>query len=1095
MKTRDTLAMVFGEIFGPDAELSPVDLLSQGAVKAVYRKSSNLTPLLKKMRATISPEQKEDDQQFRAYLASILASLNLKIQQYEVDKYPQPPYQCQFSSVKVNGRLMQVMYVTYDGTPISKEHLAQMTVNSIKLRKYNLIATIFNSMYFSDYYLSLDNSQREQIVNQLIELLSEIEDPQSRKDESPRSQIDRFVDSVVDKIRIITKDSEEDILRNIRNAERYMVADTNSECIVIFESKVRDEDIIQVDIPYANRLTDQQKLEYLKIHNPSISDRPLWFKVLARWEQEWLVSRIPKSLDADWSEFEYIFQSSAMQHVPGIKNARFNYSFAIHHEHPELLAKSVKTSTMVPYEMPLQCHKAETRRTVEQMLMTLQAEAITNMDNVWGDVFRRSGEPVKPLILVQSLLSDTKGGGGDNKLADDQVSAVVSAQSEHQFNDVLIVAGNEAVNFLRAAALQGAKRWGYADSIIQYSRKFITSIGDPAQLSPGQQERLKLIMNLNVELSKLRNPSFNHKVLGIWERNFEEFKVAYLSILVEEMGGVVSTNCKSGKDRTGLDEYYRLAMRIYYRQEGKLPGFADKGIERQKFVNIFVQVFNSMKAQEAAASNTPGSFGIKDDAMMLCKDIAKALGDSFTASNQRAAMNKPQGFTEDEKIQSRQVASLSKEKARTRIESDVSDLYDNTWDEFRQTIEAVLKIIFEKINHEFGYNNSHAEYFKSQLKQFANFAEHKPVNQEERMLAARIFDILAHLGEMNNLQEMHVFLKELYDKDSSLTKSASRTLSGAVLPNVNPVAPVDLMPGVETKTSMSKRKLPKDFESDKLRASKPQRSFRKKPLSPFNVSVTNLLSSIDDLSKSQSQVKRDMPDAKAGPRILPQQAVPHGLITQSTLKLTLSASGLPRVDSVVPHRVEGSQTPILATETDKSLREDKDVGLDASVIERSQQISDTNITLREGTVRQEEQSLEDERRLEKERRREEERREIPLSESMEGVTTVTDTRPRDTSETLERQIKEVVFIMDEIINVLNDVNSDMDKMLKSLGIPEIPNDRANVHAESFTLFPQRTQVAKETVRSGTKNTKDENDEGESEESPSSPFSPDNPIVH
>ena len=132
------------------------------------------------------------------------------------------------------------------------------------------------------------------------------------------------------------------------------------------------------------------------------------------------------------------------------------------------------------------------------------------------------------------------------------------------------------------------------------------------------------------------------------DANFPAMKAALSEILVEAMGGAVSTNCKSGKDRTGFDELYRSSMLLYFKKYGKLPSVYDPKNDpkndsknnRKNFVDIFVQLFNTMKTQEGAATNTPGSFGLKDSAQMLCSDIVMALGDSYKNSNKRADLNK-----------------------------------------------------------------------------------------------------------------------------------------------------------------------------------------------------------------------------------------------------------------------------------------------------------------------------------------------------------------------------------------------------------------------------------------------------------------------
>ena len=63
----------------------------------------------------------------------------------------------------------------------------------------------------------------------------------------------------------------------------------------------------------------------MQIHNQA--NEPDWFKHLSYAEQAWYLNRIPKQLEPqrNWYAFERLFKSSAMQHTPGIANARVTY--------------------------------------------------------------------------------------------------------------------------------------------------------------------------------------------------------------------------------------------------------------------------------------------------------------------------------------------------------------------------------------------------------------------------------------------------------------------------------------------------------------------------------------------------------------------------------------------------------------------------------------------------------------------------------------------------------------------------------------------------------------------------------------------------
>lgn len=608
-------------------------------------------------------------------------ALRLMIRKYEARKYPARLYDYAREKMVVNGVTMDAIHVKYKGGEPTEEESNDIINAGLVVRKLNIISSIIYALQFSPNYLNATQLEKDVIVEKLVAMMSEIIDPklaaERRETLSPSAEMNEFIDQLVKRVNLtLDLDSKEDYdetLRKIRNAERYFVAANNKQRILIFESHINENDIYQIDIPIGNKLTLEQKKEFVKLHRVIEADRPVWFNQLAKWEQDWFTKNVPATIDDDWEEFESLFQSSAMQHIPGIKNARYNHLVSVDdHGKETILSKSLKAGTLVPYEMPLtQQEQVEAAMlTAEQALDSLQTVAIDNFTQLWGDI-----EGIKPLVLVQSLLSDTTMGGSDNQLTKIQRQAIESIMNKDKFSGIEIINGNEPENFLRLFAQQDSKRWEYADLVINYAHNFIDAIQDKV-LSVEQRKQILIIQSALTELDNLKQlTSFTNPNDIIKRRNYEAFKVAYLGVLVEAMGGVVSTNCKSGKDRTGLDEIYRHAMLLYFEAHGELPAFKDDDENRQDFIKIFVDLFNTMKTHEAAAANTPGSFGLKDDAMMLCKDIARELGDSYLLSNKRAAINKPPLFTADEAKQAKQRKEFVKEEA-TAQKKNKAGLWD-----------------------------------------------------------------------------------------------------------------------------------------------------------------------------------------------------------------------------------------------------------------------------------------------------------------------------------------------------------------------------------------------------------------------------------
>lgn len=605
----------------------------------------------------------------------LLTELANEMRRHEQLKYPNPPYQCMYKQVEVAGKNMQVTYVKYDGSQLTETQLAHMRAHSILIRKLSIIAGILNALQFSDRYLTTHPVQKMKIEALMKRLADKaIADVEHQKNASLRSlkegdELNNFIDTLTTEIQDITGNNEKNVIRQIRKAERYFVADYNKERIIINEINMPGEKpVVQMDIPFANKITDRQKRELMAIHRVDTSERPEWFNLLSDWEKKWFLEKIPTEIDdmPKWLKFENLFQSSAMTHIPGIKNARMNYLVLKDNADKTFVAsRSFKMSTMLPYEMPERSRGEGVEQTAKQVLSKLASESRENFSTHWGNL-RLS---VKPLIVCQGLLSDTIFGGNDNSLMNEQRLAINKQRDKQQFLPFNILSANDPVNFLRyVAAEQGiisrmVGRWSHVDEILNYSVAFQAELTNKKhQLSATQLSRLNLIKAAHAELEAIHRTTHFPRM----DKNFAAYKTAYVGILVEALGGVVSTNCKSGKDRTGLDELYRNTMYQHYAKYGKLPSYNGTDEEAAKFAALYNTNFNSMKIQEAAAANTPGSFGIKDDAMMMCRYIAKFLGLTYVCSNLRAAINKPQAFTRDESAEAAELRQRDKESKRVK---------------------------------------------------------------------------------------------------------------------------------------------------------------------------------------------------------------------------------------------------------------------------------------------------------------------------------------------------------------------------------------------------------------------------------------------
>jgi hypothetical protein len=591
-----------------------------------------------------------------------LGKVKAMMRDAEGKKYPEHLFEVQNLRVAYNGqRPLDIKYVKRTNLPFTHDTLQKMTQSAVKVRKLDIIAGVMYAMEHAPSYLNLSDAQKIKLQQALLELAEDIHDDNTPSPDKPREQLDPVIREIVRIIKLNSPLDEQSILRQIRNAERYYIAENSMDKALLYDythdRTTAANRYLQMDVPF-NRiatLTDVQKKNYLLIHEADKNKHPAWFKDLPKWEQECLQALIPKNMEGDWSR---LAQSSAMQHIPGLKNARVNILFEVKGAAVEVLSRSTKTSTLVPFEMTAQNMIHETQDNAEEILAALEKQAADNFQRIWG--VSATERNVKPLVLVQSLMGVVALVKSDANKANLQKAAVKKAAENYP--DVQVIVGDDPVNATKLLAFQGEKRWEYANEVMAYARDFLSKMG--AGENPRQQEYIRNILN---ELEKMNDTesvaAAIYSLPFIGKRNYEEFKVAYLSLLVEAIGGAVSTNCKSGKDRTGLDELYRHAMRIYYHEKGRMPGFTDDGVDRMDFVAIYAQLFNTRKAQEAAGMNTPSASGLKDLTssleavgmeMMLCGDIVKYLDESYQQSNELANMNKPKIFLADEASQKKE---------------------------------------------------------------------------------------------------------------------------------------------------------------------------------------------------------------------------------------------------------------------------------------------------------------------------------------------------------------------------------------------------------------------------------------------------------
>jgi DNA-binding protein Fis len=117
--------------------------------------------------------------------------------------------------------------------------------------------------------------------------------------------------------------------------------------------------------------------------------------------------------------------------------------------------------------------------------------------------------------------------------------------------------------------------------------------------------------------------------LGTFEfdSNQREMHLAALEeFIIKRLGGLSHSSCISGKDREASEILYADAMELYYRRYGVLPKYGESNEqERQKFADIFADLFLSYHQQLNAGQNAKGAEAIKTPEMYLPEYIRNTI--------------------------------------------------------------------------------------------------------------------------------------------------------------------------------------------------------------------------------------------------------------------------------------------------------------------------------------------------------------------------------------------------------------------------------------------------------------------------------------
>lgn len=419
--------------------------------------------------------------------------------------------------------------------------------------------------------------------------------------------------------------------------------------------------IIQQDKLLRSPLTDAQKDELLLIHQDK---QPEWFLKLPVWAQEKLKSIVPTEKESSeaWENYQKTIPAT-LRHIPGQSNATEHTLTIIKQDGTVTQSTSYKQGVPSSFEMPTENTAKSAKDNLAQMLNDLEAKRRTNFNQYWG-IEPGNLTTLNPPILLGGLLTPKEQGGivsnlldrtglsgkeNNSRFTDEKSDALNDYSASHNQN-MFDNAGknifdlNVAINNQRRASPVKVNQ-----TFIKAVREIMEGIKvEPSLLLPfseplfGEklQKRTNKIDILDKAIETLNKHDDAKELPG---RNKNLHLAALYDLTTRLAGGISTGNCKSSKDRKGVETMMADAMEIYYATYGDFPNHNDQGDNRKNFIAIFVHLYNTGHQLLLAHDNSPGSAGIKDEGI-LDKDIKEALGDSYAESKAIANFNKPQNF-------------------------------------------------------------------------------------------------------------------------------------------------------------------------------------------------------------------------------------------------------------------------------------------------------------------------------------------------------------------------------------------------------------------------------------------------------------------
>ncbi|MCD6038800.1 MAG: hypothetical protein K0S27_200 [Gammaproteobacteria bacterium] len=428
--------------------------------------------------------------------------------------------------------------------------------------------------------------------------------------------------------------------------------------------------IEQIEVPRSSKLTKKQKQELLLIHQNG--SQPQWFLALPSFAKHALLEIVPTEDNAqvDWSRYQKC-HPTILRQIPGEANAT-RHEIKITNSQGKVISHTTAYRQGAQTSFNMKDAKERQQSANENLKQLLDSEigpgkkafeafhekwGIYPNDNIKLPVFLCGLlTPVEQAGIITNFVDRTPLSGDQNntKMVREKEKAAKKykeyysskCEKNNKKMDIEIFNLNIAIDEYRSGIVKPNEQF------IQFATEFSNKMRQhvKATLKEPQDPRLEELNKLDIAIRELQNLAHDKKP-NPFNRNQNLYTAALCDVITRSMKGMPVINCKSSKDRTGVELSMADAMLIYFDKYKKFPRLNDIGEDRQNFVKIYAELYASSHQLLVANDNSPGAAGIKAG-KMLDADIVDKLksmkqegkGNVYEQSKQLADFNKPGSF-------------------------------------------------------------------------------------------------------------------------------------------------------------------------------------------------------------------------------------------------------------------------------------------------------------------------------------------------------------------------------------------------------------------------------------------------------------------